>query len=96
LLAGENRGESRAPAVPYFWSDQYGVRIQLAGHREEGDTVRIVEGDPGQRSFLAVYERHGQPVAVLGMNQPKLFTRWRRQLRAAGPVSTDPVPTAAP
>jgi NADPH-dependent 2,4-dienoyl-CoA reductase/sulfur reductase-like enzyme len=77
------------PAVPYFWSDQYGVRIQFAGHREDGDTVRIVEGDTGQRSFLAVYERDGRPVAVLGMNQPKLFTRWRRQLRA-------PIPTAAP
>jgi len=79
-------GKSPTPVShPYFWSDQYGVRIQLAGHREEGDTVRIVEGDPEQRSFLAVYERHGQPVAVLGMNQPKLFTRWRRQLRAPEP-----------
>jgi len=80
-------GKSPTPVShPYFWSDQYGVRIQLSGHREEGDTVRIVEGDPEQRSFLAVYERHGQPVAVLGMNQAKLFTRWRRQLRAADPV----------
>ncbi|NJC72642.1 FAD-dependent oxidoreductase [Planosporangium thailandense] len=67
--------------VPYFWSDQYGVRIQFAGHREEGDPVRVVEGDPDQRSFLAVYERDGRPVAVLGLNQPRLFTRWRRQLR---------------
>ena len=74
------------PNVPYFWSDQYGVRIQFAGHREDGDTVRIVEGDTEQRSFLAVYERDGRPVAVLGMNQPKLFTRWRRQLRA--PISS--------
>jgi 3-phenylpropionate/trans-cinnamate dioxygenase ferredoxin reductase subunit len=78
-------------AVPYFWSDQYGVRIQFAGHRSDGDTVRIVEGDPDQRSFLAVYERDGRPVAVLGMNQPKLFTRWRRQLRAP-----DPAPAATP
>ncbi|WP_245664883.1 NAD(P)/FAD-dependent oxidoreductase [Actinoplanes subtropicus] len=78
----------RPPAVPYFWSDQYGVRIQFAGHREEGDTVRIVDGDPEQRAFLALYERDGEPVAVLGMNQPKLFTRWRRQLRAPSPIPT--------
>jgi NADPH-dependent 2,4-dienoyl-CoA reductase/sulfur reductase-like enzyme len=89
LLAGGVRRPPDRPAIPYFWSDQYGVRIQFAGHREDGDAVRIVEGDAEQRSFLAVYERDGQPVAVLGMNQPKLFTRWRRQLRA-------PIPTAAP
>ncbi|MEV6302877.1 FAD-dependent oxidoreductase [Actinoplanes sp. NPDC051861] len=76
-------GRTAAPArAPYFWSDQYGVRLQFAGHREPGDQVRIVEGDPEQRSFLALYERDGRPVAVLGMDQPRLFTRWRRQLSA--------------
>jgi 3-phenylpropionate/trans-cinnamate dioxygenase ferredoxin reductase subunit len=79
---------SRPPsAVPYFWSDQYGVRIQFAGHRADGDTVRVVEGNPDDRSFLAVYERDNRPVAVLGMNQPKLFTRWRRQLRTPDPAA---------
>jgi 3-phenylpropionate/trans-cinnamate dioxygenase ferredoxin reductase subunit len=88
LLAGGRDPGRNHTAVPYFWSDQYGVRIQFAGHHEDGDTVRVLEGDPDQRSFLAVYERHGHPVAVLGMNQPKLFTRWRRQLRAPNPVPT--------
>ncbi len=74
--------EGPAPtALPYFWSDQYGTRIQFAGARREGDTPRVLEGSCADRSFLAVYERDGQPVAVLGMNQPRLFTRWRRQLR---------------
>src|SRR3954469_7101258 len=72
-----------APApVPYFWSDQYGARIQYAGARREGDVVRVVEGSYADASFLAVYESAGDPVAVLGMNQPRLFTRWRRQLRS--------------
>jgi len=76
--------EGAAPAtVPYFWSDQYGARIQFAGSRREGDVARVVEGSCADRSFLVVYERDGAPVAVLGMNQPRLFTRWRRQLRAA-------------
>ena len=74
------------PPVPYFWSDQYGARIQFAGSRRDGDEVRVVEGSLADRSFLAVYERAGEPVAVLGMNQPRLFTRWRRQLRAAVPA----------
>ncbi|OMQ16480.1 FAD-dependent oxidoreductase [Modestobacter sp. VKM Ac-2676] len=75
-------GPAPAP-VPYFWSDQYGARIQFAGSRREDDVVRVLEGSCADRSFLAVYERDGHPVAVLGMNQPRLFTRWRRQLRAA-------------
>ncbi|MGY1695504.1 NAD(P)/FAD-dependent oxidoreductase [Geodermatophilus sp. SYSU D00814] len=72
--------------VPYFWSDQYGARIQFAGSRREGDVARVVEGSFADRSFLVVYERDGHPVAVLGMDQPRLFTRWRRQLRSAVPT----------
>jgi 3-phenylpropionate/trans-cinnamate dioxygenase ferredoxin reductase subunit len=83
-LLGE---EPSGPApVPYFWSEQYGSRIQFAGSRRDGDAVRVLEGDPAGRSFLAVYEREGRPVAVLGVDQPRLFTRWRRQLRAAEPA----------
>ncbi|SET41923.1 NAD(P)/FAD-dependent oxidoreductase [Geodermatophilus poikilotrophus] len=74
--------------VPYFWSDQYGARIQFAGSRREGDVARVVEGSCADRSFLVVYERDERPVAVLGMNQPRLFTRWRRQLRAAVPTAS--------
>jgi len=79
-----------ARSLPYFWSDQYGRTIQYAGRRAPGDTVRVVEGDPEQHSFLAVYEREGRPVAVLGMAQPRLFTRYRRQLRGAHLASATP------
>ena len=72
-----------SPRIPYFWSDQYGVRIQFAGTRGPDDKLRVVEGDVAARSFLAVYERDDAPVAVLGMNQSRLFARWRRQLRTA-------------
>ncbi|WP_028921154.1 NAD(P)/FAD-dependent oxidoreductase [Pseudonocardia acaciae] len=68
--------------APYFWSDQYGHRLQFAGHRRDGDLVEVVEGDVDAREFLAVYRRGDQPVAVLGMNQPRQFTRWRRRLAA--------------
>jgi NADPH-dependent 2,4-dienoyl-CoA reductase/sulfur reductase-like enzyme len=79
-------GGAATPAVPkppYFWSDQYGIRIQFAGHSAGADSVTVEEGLPDDRSFLAVYRRSGHPVAVLGMNQPRLFTRWRKQLAAA-------------
>lgn len=75
--------EPGVPRPPYFWSDQYGVKIQFAGHSAGADSVTVEEGAPGDRSFLAVYRRAGQPVAVLAMNQPRLFMRWRKQLTAA-------------
>lgn len=81
LLAG-GAVEPGVPRPPYFWSDQYGVKIQFAGHAAGADSVTVEEGAPDSRNVLAVYRRAGRPVAVLGMNQPRLFTRWRKQLAA--------------
>ena len=54
-----------APAqVPYFWSDQYDVKIQALGEPSGTDTVHIVRDDG--RKFLAYYERDGNLVAVVG------------------------------
>jgi NADPH-dependent 2,4-dienoyl-CoA reductase/sulfur reductase-like enzyme len=78
LLSGDSSGPDVAPA--YFWSDQYGVRIQFAGDARSADTVTIEDGDPADRCFLAVYRRDLEPVGVLGMNQARAFTRWRRML----------------
>lgn len=72
-----------APApltAPYFWSDQYQVRIQVAGYVAPGAEPEIVEGDVDSRTFTAVYRREGTPVAVLSLNQPKFFNRLRRTL----------------
>ncbi|MFF2364677.1 NAD(P)/FAD-dependent oxidoreductase [Streptomyces sp. NPDC058122] len=83
LLAG-GAVEPGVPRPPYFWSDQYGVKIQFAGHAAAADSVTIEAGAVDDRDVLAVYRRAGVPVAVLGMNQPRLFTRWRKQLAGAG------------
>jgi NADPH-dependent 2,4-dienoyl-CoA reductase/sulfur reductase-like enzyme len=90
LLAGRTV-ESLRP-VPYFWSDQYGARVQFAGRRQEGDTVRITEGGiadgaPAEDGFLARYERDGRTTAVLSVDRPRPFMRARRELaRATAPV----------
>ncbi|GAA4088422.1 NAD(P)/FAD-dependent oxidoreductase [Streptomyces shaanxiensis] len=81
LLAG-GAVEPGVPRPPYFWSDQYGVKIQFAGHAAGADSVTIEAGAADDRDVLAVYRRAGNPVAVLGMNQPRLFMRWRKQLAA--------------
>jgi 3-phenylpropionate/trans-cinnamate dioxygenase ferredoxin reductase subunit len=66
--------------APYFWSDQYQVRIQLAGHVTPGAQPEVVDGDIDSRTFTAVYRCEGAPVAVLSLNQPKYFNRLRRTL----------------
>jgi NADPH-dependent 2,4-dienoyl-CoA reductase/sulfur reductase-like enzyme len=90
LLAGRTAENLRS--VPYFWSDQYGARIQFAGRRRDGDTVRVTEGRlsdgaPAEGGFLALYERDGRTTAVLSVDRPRPFTRARRELtRAEGAV----------
>lgn len=81
-LLAHGATEPAVPRPPYFWSDQYGVKIQFVGHAAGADSVTVEEGATDERSFLAVYRRAGTPVAVLGMNQPRLFTRWRKQFTA--------------
>src|SRR4029077_19807096 len=64
LLAGSVSAEPYAP-VPYFWSDQYGVKIQFVGHIGPGDEVRVVDGSVDDRKFVAVYGRAGRLVGAL-------------------------------
>ncbi|MFF3916856.1 NAD(P)/FAD-dependent oxidoreductase [Streptomyces sp. NPDC001852] len=82
-LLAHGATEPGVPRPPYFWSDQYGVKIQFVGHAAGADSVTVEEGSTDDRSFLAVYRRADRPVAVLGMNQPRLFTRRRKQFASA-------------
>ena len=70
-------------AVPYVWSEQYGLHVQLAGWTEGADEPAVVHGSVAERSFVATYERGGELVAVLGVGAPGPFTKWRKALRTA-------------
>ncbi|MEV6235301.1 FAD-dependent oxidoreductase [Lentzea sp. NPDC051838] len=64
--------------VPYFWSDQYDLKIQAYGHLRDHDSVEVVGGDLDSRSFLAAYRRAGRLVGVVGVNVlPKTLRTWR-------------------
>src|SRR4051794_19399526 len=52
-------------AVPYFWSDQYDVKLQLVGVPTGYDSVEIIEGSVRDNQFVAVYGRGGRTIAVL-------------------------------
>jgi NADPH-dependent 2,4-dienoyl-CoA reductase/sulfur reductase-like enzyme len=79
LLAGPDDGEPYAP-VPWFWSDQYDRKIQLAGRPGPDDEVRIVQGSIEERRFLALYGRAGVLVGVLGMNRPRPVMQFRMRM----------------
>ncbi|OBJ82093.1 NAD(P)/FAD-dependent oxidoreductase [Mycobacterium asiaticum] len=64
LLAGRDRAQEYRE-VPYFWSDQYDVKVQMLGVPVDYDTVEIVEGDPATWEFVAAYGREGHTTAVL-------------------------------
>jgi 3-phenylpropionate/trans-cinnamate dioxygenase ferredoxin reductase subunit len=71
--------------VPYFWSDQYDVKIQCLGEPEATDTVHIVEDDG--RKFLAYYERDGVLVGVVGGGLPGKVMKVRAKIAAATPIA---------
>jgi NADPH-dependent 2,4-dienoyl-CoA reductase/sulfur reductase-like enzyme len=77
-LAG-GRGETFAP-VPWFWSDQYDRKLQLAGRAAPDCDVEVVAGSLDDRRFTALYGKDGRLVAALGVNMPAQVMRWRARL----------------
>ncbi len=76
LLAGRTMVTFRPSG--YFWSDQYGRTLQLAGHPGPADHVEIVDGDPTD-CFTARYtDATGTTTAVFGAGSPRAFGRLRR------------------
>ncbi|ORW29106.1 pyridine nucleotide-disulfide oxidoreductase [Mycobacterium paraense] len=71
--------------VPYFWSDQYDVKIQCLGEPEATDTVHLVEDDG--RKFLAYYERDGVLVGVVGGGMPGKVMKVRAKIASATPIA---------
>ena len=63
--------------VPWFWSDQYDRKIQLAGRVRPDDEVRVVAGSVEERRFAALYGRAGRLMGVLGFNRPRHVMRYR-------------------
>ena len=75
-------GGTAAPyqPVPYFWSDQYGVKLQLAGQPSADSEVVIAHGDLESGRFVALYGSAGRLTAVLTGNWPRLLARYRKLL----------------
>lgn len=74
-----------AAAVPYFWSDQYDIKIQCLGEPQATDTVHLVEDDG--RKFLAYYERDGIVAGVVGASMPAKVMKTRSKIAAGAPIA---------
>ena len=65
-------GQSHYSQVPWFWSDQYDLKLQIAGLSTDYDDV-VIRGNPADRSFACLYLRDGRLIATDAVNSPKEF-----------------------
>ncbi|HML00417.1 MAG TPA: FAD-dependent oxidoreductase [Acidimicrobiales bacterium] len=79
LLAGRRDAEAYRP-VPYFWSDQYEIKIQMLGIPSPDDELSVVDGAVSDGRFVAVYGRRGRLTAALGFGRPRQLMAFRSLL----------------
>lgn len=65
-------GDKVYDAVPWFWSDQYELKLQMVGFSADGDT-QVVRGDKDANQFAVFYLKDGKVVAVDAVNSPREF-----------------------
>lgn len=70
--------------VPWFWSDQYNLKLQIAGLSEGFDDV-VIRGDMSASTFSCLYLRDGRLIAIDAVNSPRDFVQ-AKALIATGNV----------
>jgi NADPH-dependent 2,4-dienoyl-CoA reductase/sulfur reductase-like enzyme len=76
LLAGPKHAETFA-AVPYFWSDQWGKKIQVLGHPSADDDVSLAIVPDEEGRFLAIYHHDDFITGVLAVSKPRQLMAFR-------------------
>jgi NADPH-dependent 2,4-dienoyl-CoA reductase/sulfur reductase-like enzyme len=64
--------------VPFVWSDQYDVKIQVAGRVRGDDRIEVVDGSLAERRFVAAVGRDGRLVGAVAFNRPRQLMTLRR------------------
>lgn len=79
-VLAEAAGETPAAydPIPWFWSDQYDRKIQLAGWSGSGYDVEVVHGSTEERRFVALYGQNDKVTGVLGFNRPRHVMQLRQ------------------
>lgn len=85
-IVNPDRPRRYAP-VPYVWSDQYGLRLQIVGRPAADDEVRVVEDDPANQVLVALYARHGRLTGAFTLNAPSRLLSLRKSLVAGSSLA---------
>lgn len=64
-------------ALPWFWSNQYDLKLQTAGLSLDHDAT-VVRGNPAERKFTVVYLKDGRPIAFDCINNTKDYVQGRK------------------
>lgn len=79
-------GEPRPfDATPWFWSNQYDLRLQTVG-LSMGYDKTVMRGDPAERSFSVVYLRGGKVVALDCVNRTKDYVQGRKLVESRATI----------
>jgi len=70
-------------AVPWFWSDQYDLKLQMVGLSEGYDQF-VLRGSTQARAFIGFYLREGRLLAADAVNRPADFMMAKRLVAAGG------------
>lgn len=65
-------GDKSYASIPWFWSDQYDLKLQMVGFSADGDQ-QVVRGDMSRNEFAVFYLKDGTVVAADAVNSPKEF-----------------------
>ncbi len=75
-------------SVPWFWSNQFNVRLQMVGLSQNHDQ-RVVRGDPSDEAFVVFYLRGSRLVAVDAVNLPMAFMVGKKLVYQGKDVDVD-------
>jgi 3-phenylpropionate/trans-cinnamate dioxygenase ferredoxin reductase subunit len=66
--------------VPTFWTDQFGVKMQVAGSVGRDDEIKIVDGDPAGFRFVALARSGAKLGGVVAFKRPRLFIKYSEMI----------------
>src|SRR5205085_3858949 len=72
-------------AIPWFWSNQYDLRLQTVG-LSLGHDLTVLRGDPASRSFSVAYLRAGRLIALDCVNKTKDYAQGRKLIEAGAVI----------